>query len=284
MVQEHEFDSRIAADKTVEAIRAKLGLDKPIHVQYVRWIGGIITRGSLGKSLWKNTEVSHEIGKRLPTSIELVILSTVFGLLIGIPLGVFTAIRQDSLGDYLGRGISIAFIAIPYFWIGTLVMVFPSIWWGWMPPLDYISFSKDPLANLGQFIIPAVLISLLGTGHTVRMTRTMMLEVLRQDYIRTAWSKGLRERQVVRKHALKNALIPVVTAIGNSMPIMIASAVVAEQIFVLPGIGRLLLWAIANRDYTVIAGTTVVISCFVVGMNLLVDVVYAYLDPRIHYR
>ena len=283
IVQEHIFASTMEKDKTVEAIRHKLGLDVPIHVQYGRWVWGIISRGDLGVSLWKGSPVMDEITDRLPVSLELMILSTIGGLLVALPIGIYSAIRQDTVGDYIGRGISIAFIAIPYFWIGIMVMVFPSVWWGWVPPLDYIPFSENPVENLGQFIIPAALMSLGMSGGTMRMTRTMMLEVLRQDYIRTAWSKGLRERAVIMRHAMKNALIPVVTMIGLQVPIIIASAVVAEQIFLLPGIGRLLLDAIGSRDYNIIAGVTLVIACFVLVSNLVVDLVYAALDPKIRY-
>ena len=284
LVEEHTFVSTSEADETIDAIRAKLGLDVPIHIQYVRWLNGIFTRGSIGVSLWKGTEVSHLIAARLPTSIELVLLSTLISVSFGITLGAYSAIRQDTFTDFLLRGIAIAFLAIPNFWIGIMVIVFPSIWWGWIPPLDYVPFFEDPIANLELFLIPSLLVGAASIGWIMRMMRTMMLEVLRQDYIRTAWSKGLKERQIISRHALKNALIPVVTGIGNSLPILIASSVVVEQIFSLPGVGRLLLSAIASRDYTIIVGATMFIACTVVVINLIVDITYAYLDPRIQYR
>jgi len=267
----------------MEGIRHKLGLDVPVHVQYGRWIGGVFS-GDLGNSLWTNVPISDEIAGRLPVSLELGIIALIIAQLIAIPIGVYSAIRQDTWGDYIARSVSIALICIPSFWIATLVMVYPSIWWHWAPPMEYVTFVQDPAANLQMFIIPAVILGMAMSGATMRMTRTMMLEVLRQDYIRSAWAKGLRERVVVMRHALKNALIPVVTMVGMQLPVLIGGSVVLEQIFVLPGIGRLLVDAIGNRDYTVLSTLNLLTASFVLATNLLVDVVYGFLDPRIKYR
>jgi peptide/nickel transport system permease protein len=168
--------------------------------------------------------------------------------------------------------------------LGTMVMVFPSIWWNWSPSMKYIPFIEDPLGNLGMFIIPAIILGMVLSGVTMRMTRTMMLEVLRQDYIRTAWSKGLRERMVIIRHALKNALIPVVTVIGLQLPILIGGSVILENIFNLPGIGRLMVEVINNRDYTVLSGINLITATIVLLINIGVDLTYAYLDPRVHYK
>ncbi len=260
-----------------------LGMDAAIHVQYVRWIWGIF-QGDFGKHIWDSTPIIDDILNRLPVSFELGFLALITALLISLPLGIFSAIRQDTGGDYIGRTIAIIFISVPSFWIGTMVMTYPSVWWGWAPEMEYIPLFKDPLKNLGQFIIPALIMGMLMSGTTMRMTRTMMLEVLRQDYIRTAWSKGLRERTVVTRHALKNALIPVVTIIGLQVPVLIAGSVILETIFNLPGIGLLLIQALGTRDYPAISGINVFMATFVLIINLVVDLAYAYLDPRVQYQ
>ncbi|GAH60157.1 unnamed protein product, partial [marine sediment metagenome] len=175
-------------------------------------------------------------------------------------------------------------IAVPGFWLATLIIVFPSIWWGYMPPIMYIPFIEDPLGNLRMFIIPAIVLGMAMSGGTMRMTRAMVLEVLRQDYIRTAWAKGLRERVVILRHTLKNALIPVVTLVGLWMPLLIGGAVILEQIFSLPGMGRLLVDATFRRDYTIVSGVMLLFGAGLVLINIVVDLTYAYLDPRVRYR
>jgi peptide/nickel transport system permease protein len=188
------------------------------------------------------------------------------------------------MSDYVGRTIAILFISLPSFWVATMVIVYPSIWWNWSPALEYIPITKDFMGNIVQFIIPATIMGMLATGTTMRMTRTMMLEVLRQDYIRTAWAKGLGERTIIVRHALKNAMIPVITVIGLSLPLLISGSVVLENIFVLPGIGRLLVEAINQRDYPVISGINIFVAVFILVANLLIDLTYGYLDPRVHYK
>jgi peptide/nickel transport system permease protein len=266
------------------AIEHALGLDKPVYVQYGIWVSNIVVHGSLGKSLNGNQDIVQEIIPRLPVTFELGLMSLIIAVLISIPIGVFAAMRQDSIPDYILRSIAILLISIPGFWIGTMIMIYPSIWWGWSPPMQLIPFTKDPIGNLGMFLLPSLVLGTSMTGSSMRMTRTMMLEVLRQDYIRTAWAKGLNERVVVIRHALKNALIPVITIIGMQLPILVGGAVIIEQIFVLPGIGRLLLNALTQRDYPVVSGITLVLSTFVIIVNLAVDLSYGWLDPRIHYQ
>jgi len=265
-------------------IEHELGLDRPVYVQYGQWVENIVIHGSFGKSLMGGKDITDEIFQRLPITFELGLMSLIIGILISIPIGVFAAIRQDSIPDYILRSISILLIAIPGFWLGTMVMIYPSIWWGWSPPMQLIPFAKDPIGNLGMFLIPSLVLGTSMTGSSMRMTRTMMLEVLRQDYIRTAWAKGLSERVIVIRHALKNALIPVVTIIGMQLPILIGGSVIIENIFQLPGIGRLLLDSLSARDYPIVSGINLILATFVVFANLAVDLTYGLLDPRIHYQ
>ena len=267
----------------VDEIKRALGLDVPVHVQYGRWIGDIVFRGSLGDSLIKNTPVTDLIIGKLAVTVELGLLAVLFSNIVSFPIGVYSAIRQDTVADYTGRTIAILFMAVPSFWIATIIMIYPSIWWRWSPSVDLVPFMENPLGNLKVFLIPSFLLGMAMAGDNMRMTRTMMLEVLRQDYIRTAYSKGLREGVVVLRHALKNALIPVVTLIGAELPVMIGGSIIIEQIFSLPGTGRFLIQALEQRDYTVVAGINLVIATVVVVVNLLVDLSYGFLDPRVRY-
>jgi peptide/nickel transport system permease protein len=274
-----------------EALARRLGLDEPLMTQYARWMGLMpnregkfsgVLQGDFGRSLWGNRRpVMEELVARIPVTLELGILAILVGTLIALPIGIFSAIRQDTVGDYTGRSFAIICIAVPGFWIGTMVMVLPAVWWRWTPSMEYIPLVKDPLGNLQMFIIPAAILGMVLSGTTMRMTRTMMLEVLRQDYIRTAWSKGLRERVVVVRHALKNAFIPVITILGLQIPLLVGGAVITEQIFNLPGVGRLLLNALSNRDYVMVSGVNVFVATVVLLSNLMIDVTYAFLDPRI---
>ena len=278
---------------TQEKVRKRLGLDAPIPVQYGRWLGvlrdqhGSFTgrfQGGLGLSLWTSVPVTRIVLKRLPLTFELALFSLTIAILIAIPIGIYAAIRQNTMGDYTARSFSMFAIAMPDFWLGTLVIVFPSLWWGWSPPIQYISFTKDPLQNLGQFIVPALVLGVLMSGLVMRMTRTMMLEIIRQDYIRTGWSKGLKEKVVILRHALPNALIPVITVIGYMLPWVIGGTIIIERIFGLPGLGHLLIQAINDRDYPVISGITIFAAIIIMLANLVIDLTYALLDPRIRYK
>lgn len=266
-----------------DQILALLGLDKPIHIQYGLWVANVF-QGNLGESVWSGKEVTESLKDRIPISFELGILGLIIGQLVAIPVGILSAIRQDTIQDYISRTAAILFMCIPSFWLGTIVMIYPAIWWQWSPPMEYIPFVENPLGNLGMFIIPAAVLGLHASGTTMRMTRTMMLEVLRQDYIRTAWSKGLKEKVIVLRHAIKNALIPVITMIGMQVPILVGGTVVIEQIFNLPGMGRLMLDALNSRDYPIVSGVNLFIASFVLVVNLGVDLTYSWLDPRIRYR
>jgi len=275
----------VAADKkSREQIVAALGFDKPMWLQYLHWVGGIVLHGDLGRSLWQGTPVTEHLLARLPVTFELGFIALVVGLLIALPIGIYSAVRQDTAGDYAARSFSILLLAVPSFWLGTMVVVFPSIWWGWSPSVDYVPLSQSVSANLSQMLLPGIVLGAALSAVTMRMTRTMMLEVLRQDYIRTAWAKGLGERLVILRHALRNALIPVVTLVGLQAPLLIGGAVIIEQIFVIPGMGLLLLDAVQQRDYPIITGVFLVVGVAVMLINLLVDLSYGLLDPKVRMR
>ena len=267
-----------------EALEHKLGLDVPVYVQYGRWMGGILLHGTLGESLRGVWTVEEQILGRLPVTLELGLLAIVIGLVIALPVGIYSAIRRNTAADYAGRSIAIIGLATPNFWLGVMVMLYPALWWGWSPPMRLIPFTEDPLGNLGMFLIPSVILGTASAAATMRMTRTMMLEVLRQDYIRTAWSKGLRERVVIIRHSIKNALIPIVTLIGLQLPILVGGAVIMENIFNLPGLGQLMVNALNGRDYPVVTGVNLVFATGVVLFNLMIDLIYPYLDPRVRYE
>ena len=225
-------------------------------------------------------------------------MAIIIGLVIALSVGIYSAIHQDSAADYVGRSVAIIGLATPNFWLGIMVMIYPAIWWGWAPPLELVSFTEDPLGNLAVFLVPSLILGTASSAATMRMMRTMMLEVLRQDYIRTAWSKGLKERVVIIRHTLKNALIPVVTRsagligraaaaqplCGLQLPILVGGAVIMENIFNLPGLGRLLLDALNERDYPMVSGINLFFATGVVLLNLLIDLIYPYLDPRVRYE
>lgn len=279
-----EFQQVSQAQMGTQAIEHALGLDKPILTQYGHWIGNMILHGDLGNSLWKGTPVINDILKRWPVTVELGLMGIIISQLIALPIGIYSAIRQDTWGDYLARSFAILSLSIPTFWLATMVIVLPSIWWNYAPPLTYIPFNVDPVGNLKMFIIPAVVLSLSMAGAIMRMVRTMMLEVMRQDYIRTAWAKGLKERVIVFRHAIKNALIPVVTILGGQLTLLVGGTVIIENIFQLPGMGQLVLSAATNRDYTVITAVMLIFAVGLVFINLTVDLTYGFLDRRIQYR
>lgn len=269
--------------KDADELRAKLGLDRPIYVQYVEWMGGVV-RGDLGTSLRNKTPVAEELVARMPVTAELGMIAMLVGLAVAIPIGVLSAVRQDSWSDYIGRSMAIGMLAIPSFWLGTLVVTLPSVWWGWTPPLRYTRFLDDPMKNLGHVIIPAMILGLALSGTLMRLTRAQMLEVLRQDFVRTASAKGLAEHAVVVRHALKNAFIPVLTLLGLQVSILVGGTVVLESVFVLPGMGRYLLEAVQYRDYPVIQGLNLIFATVIILANLLVDMLYGWLDPRVRYQ
>ena len=267
-----------------EALERILGLDVPVHVAYVRWMGDIFLHGTLGDSLVTYFTVEEKILARLPLTIQLGVMAIVIGLVIALPVGIYSAIRQDTAADYAGRTAAIIGMATPNFWLAIMVMIYPALWWKWSPPMLWVPFTEDPLGSIKLLIIPSLI---LGTGMSagiMRLTRTLMLEVLRQDYVRTAWSKGLNERVVVMRHTLKNTLIPLVTAVGGMLPLLVGGSVIIENIFNLPGLGRLALHALEDRDYPVISGVNLVFATLVMLNILMIDISYAWLDPRVRYK
>ena len=265
------------------AMRQQLGLDQPVAVQFGQWLWGVV-RLDFGTSLWTGQPVIEEVLIRLPLSLEVAILATIVSVLLAIPLGMLAAVRQDSWVDYVIRVGSIGGQAIPSFWVGILVILFLVIYFGWGPPLEFTPPWVDPWANFQQLVWPVATVGYRYAAVTTRMTRSTVLEVLREDYIRTAWAKGLRERAVVIRHALKNAMLPVITLIGTEFAFLIGGLVVTETVFTLNGVGRFVVDAVAHRDYPVVQALVFLIAfCFVV-VNLLIDLTYAWFDPRIRYH
>jgi len=283
IISEINTEGDMTYEESRDLIREQLGLDTPIPEQYWKWVTNVV-RGDLGTSMRTGQSVTEEFLSKVPISLELGILSMIVGLVIAVPLGIYSAIRQDSPADYAGRTMAILMVSIPGFWLMTMVIVFPAIWWNWIPPMEYVPFTEDPAKNLVQFGIPAVIMGASFSGSLMRFVRTMMLEVLRQDYIRTAWSKGLSERTVIYRHALRNTLIPMVTIVGMGLPGLIGGSVITEQIFNLPGVGRWLFDAVTRRDYPIISGMNLMSATLVLFCNLAVDITYAWLDPRVKYR
>ncbi len=269
--------------KQLAAMREQLGLDKPILVQFGHWLWGVV-QFDFGKSLWTGQPVTEELLIRLPLSLQLALMATMVSVIIAIPLGMLAAIRQDTWVDYVVRVVSIGGLAIPSFWIGILCILFLVIYFGWGPPLEFTPLWVDPWANLQQLVWPVVTVGYRYAAVTTRMTRSTLLEVMREDYIRTAWAKGLRERAVVVRHGLKNALLPVITLVGTEFAFLIGGLVVTETVFTLNGIGRFVVDAVAHRDYPVVQALVFLIAFSFVIVNLLVDLTYAWLDPRIRYH
>jgi len=264
-------------------LREQLGLNRPLYMQFLSWLWGVM-RLDFGKSLWTGASVVEELLIRLPLSLEVAIAATIVSILIAVPLGTLAAIRQDTWVDYGVRVISIGGLAIPAFWTGILIILFLVIYFEWSPPLEFVSITRDPWENFQQLVWPIVTVGYRNAAVISRMTRSTVLEVMREDYIRTAWAKGLRERWVVTKHALKNALLPVITIIGTEFAFLIGGLVVTETVFTLNGVGRFMVDAIAHRDIPVVQTLVLLIAFAFVFVNLIIDLLYAWLDPRISYH
>jgi peptide/nickel transport system permease protein len=269
---------------TVAALRAELGLDRAAYVQYFEWVGGILLRGDFGSSYWTRQPIWDEFISRFPVTLGLAALTILSSVVIGVVVGIVSASRQDSAADYIGRIVAILALSIPYFGLAVLVVVLPSIYFKWTPVYTYVPFTTDPLQNLKIMIVPALVFGVTRAGPIMRIMRSALLDILRQDYIRTAWSKGLPERAIVLRHALKNALIPVVSLIGLQMPLYIGGSVIIEAIFRLPGVGLFFFDALMRMDYPVVQSVNLIVATMVVGLNLAIDLSYAFLDPRIRYR
>ncbi len=269
-----------ARDTTRTDLEKRLGLDKPVPLAYLDYSLGV-ARGDLGRSVWSREPVTSVIKSRIGVTLELSFWALLVATATGIAIGVISAISQNSLLDYALRSFSILGLSVPNFALATIVIVLPTIWWGWSPSLIYTPPSGGLWAHVSQFFIPAIVLALSSSATLMRITRTMMLEVLRLDYIRTARAKGLSGRTVVQRHALRNAMIPVVSLLGIQAAFLLSGVVIAESVFALPGIGRTLVQAIATRDYPVVQGIAVVTGLMVILINLLVDLSYGVLDPRV---
>ncbi|MDA0365009.1 MAG: ABC transporter permease [Chloroflexi bacterium] len=266
-----------------QRILEEFGLHENIAVQYVRWFGRLVQL-DMGTSLLSGRTVTSELAARLPVTLELGVLALLTSIVIGIPIGIISAIRQNSFADYAGRSLAIGILAAPNFWIALILIVMAARYFTWgVPPRTYVHLTEDPIGNLKMMFVPAMILGGASSGALMRYTRTTMLEVLRQDYVRTAWSKGLNERAVVTRHALRNALIPVVTVIGLGLPSLLGGTVIIESIYGIPGMGRYYIAAINQLDFPVIQGINILIAFMVVFSNLGVDLIYAVLDPRISY-
>ena len=262
--------------------RARLGLDKPAWQQFATWIGGIV-RLDFGTSMWTGRPISHEIGIRIQLSLEIAILATVVAILIAIPLGTLAALKQDTWVDYAVRVFSIAGLSMPSFWLGILIILFLLINFQWVPPMFFTPIWVDPWENLSQMVWPAAAVGYRYSAVSTRMMRSSTLEVLREDYVRTARAKGLWEQVVIVRHAMKNAMLPVITVIGLEFAFLIGGLVVTEQVFNLNGLGKLFVQSIAQRDYTMTQTLVLLVAVTFVMVNFVIDILYAWLDPRIRY-
>jgi peptide/nickel transport system permease protein len=269
---------------TLDALRKELGLDRPVYVQYAEWVSGIVLRGDFGRSYWTRQPILDEFVRRFPVTLELAVLTILVSVVIGILIGIVSAVRQDTVSDYVGRILAILALSVPYFGLAVLVVVLPSIYFKWTPVYTYVPFTTDPLENLKILAFPALVFGVTRAGPIMRIMRSSLLEVLRQDYIRTAWSKGLTERAIILRHALKNAMIPVISLVGLQTPLYIGGSVIIEAIFRLPGVGLFFFEALTRLDYPVVQSVNLIVAAMVVGLNLLIDLSYAFLDPRIRYR
>ncbi len=264
-------------------LEAHFGLDKPVHIQYFRWIGQVFS-GDLGTSWLTKESIADNFGRRMPVTVELLVLTMLIYIPLGIGTGVWSAVRQNRPDDYVIRFITILFLAIPNFWLATLVVVIPLVLWGYAPPLPYEQLWDNPGTNLIQMIVPAVVAALAGAAVLGRVARSEMLEVLRQDYVRTAYAKGLAGRVVVVRHALRNTMIPLITLIGLVVATGVAGAVIVEQVFAIPGMGRYLIQSLLTNDLPVVQVWMLIFGAAFVLINLLVDISYGAFDPRIRFQ
>ena len=267
----------------IEAERARLGLDQPVYLRFFKWFWAVL-QGDFGVSMWTGRSVAYEIGIRLELSLQVAIMATVLAVLLALPLGTISAIFKDTWIDQGIRMFSIAGLAVPSFWLGMIVILLLLTFFSWIPPLTFTPFFQNPWENLSQLIWPAMAVGYRYSAVSTRMMRSSILEVLQEDYIRTARAKGVVERLVVARHAMRNALLPVVTVIGLEFAFLIGGLVVTEQVFNLNGIGKLFVLAVARSDYTMIQALVLLVSVFFVLVNFVMDLMYAFLDPRIRYR
>ena len=270
-------------DEDIARMRHELGLDRPIHVQYGSWIWGIL-RGDLGTSIWYQTPVIDELKDKFVVTVELSIFGIAMAFVMAVPLGIISAVKQDTWPDYISRIVSLVGIALPTFWLSILMVYFLAYTFNWLPPLGYATLWEDPWLNLEQLFFPALAIAFHDLAFTARVTRSSMLEVLREDYMRTARAKGLKEMAVVGRHALKNAILPVVTVSGYQFARALGGVIIVETIFVVPGLGRFVIESILHRDFVVLQAVIVLTAAVVLTLNLVINLLYGVLDPRIRYQ
>ncbi len=275
-------ESSDVSEERVAELRTQLGTDKPIHVQYVKWVWNLLHL-DFGRSYWFNSKIYDDLGERLPVTMELTVLAVLWANLVAIPLGVLSAIKQDTPADYASRIIALLGIALPNFWVGVMIVFFLVLFFNWIPPLGYEDLWENPGKNLQQLMFPALALGFSNMAFVARVTRSSVLEVFREDYIRTARSKGLAERAVISRHALKNALLPVITVTGYEFGRLLAGTVIIEVIFVVPGMGVFLVDAISRRDFPVVQAVVTIVAVLVLVLNLVMDLIYAWLNPRISY-
>jgi peptide/nickel transport system permease protein len=269
-------------DEQCDRIDRDLGLDKPVVQQYFTWVGNALT-GDLGRSMVQRRPVLEVMSDRIPTTVQLALMASILAITIALPIGVFSALKQDKLPDILSRFVTIGWLSMPSFWVGTMLVTLPAIWWGYATPVPYVQFWVDPLKNLEQMYLPTIALALALSATIARLTRSSMLEVLRQDYVRTARAKGLHERVVLSKHALKNAMLPVITLIGIQLGFLLSGTVVLEFLFALPGLGTLLIESVITKDFAAVQGLVLFFSVIIIVINIAVDLSYALFDPRVRF-
>ena len=262
-----------------DRLRADYGLDKPFYTEYFRWMGDVL-RGDLGNSALSFKPVAEEMGPKIIVTFEFAFLAVIFAVIVGVPIGVISAVKQDRWPDYVLRSVSLLGLSVPNYFVATIVLTLMAIHFQWIPALSYTPFWENPVKNVVQFSLPAFILSLSSAAQLMRFSRTMMLDVLRQDYIRTAWAKGLRGRVVVIRHAVRNAMLPVITVLGLTMAALVGGTVIFESIFTLPGMGSYLTYSVTQKDFVPVQGVVLFFAFSVVVINLLVDISYTFIDPR----
>lgn len=278
-----EGDSGTVSPEQLQQLRQTLGLDRPLYVQYGRWLWNVL-RGDLGTSLWYKTPVWDQLRDRFLVTMQLAVMAILLALGVAVPLGITSAVKQDTGFDYVGRVFCVVGVALPTFWLGILIVYALATFFDWLPPLGYVTLWDAPLTNLQQLIFPAMTLAFADLAFAARVTRSSMLEVMREDYMRTARAKGVKELLVVGRHGLKNALLPVVTVSGYQFARLLGGVIIVESIFVVPGMGTLLIDSIIHRDFMVLQAIVLVIAAVVLTLNLAIDLLYAVLDPRIRYH
>ena len=283
MILTGEGESGRVRQEDLDRLRHDLGLDRPFYVQYGDWLGHVLV-GDLGNSIWYRIPVIDELKSRFPVSLQLAVMAMLMAMIAAVPLGVLSAIKQDTWVDYGGRLFTLVGVALPFFWTGILMVYALAYFFNWLPPLGYASLWEDPLTNLQQLVFPALALAFYEMAFTARVTRSAMLEVLREDYIRTARSKGIREGLVIGRHALKNAVLPIITISGYQFGRLMGGVIIIEVIFVVPGMGTLLINSIVHRDFVMIQGMILMVAAVILILNLVIDLLYGILDPRIRYQ